>query len=205
MDLALGHMAAMRRDEVLDGVFQRDNVVAAIAIDLLDQSGKRRGLPAADRAGDEDESIVVLGQLLEVLRQSEVIHRADTGGHDPADNFDSQALPDDAGPKPAERRRVGKIHVTLFSQSRQLRFVQKAVRESFRVFGGEQRRVPEHRLQDTVAPPERGSVYRQVNVGRATLLCVDQVRVNVGLRHHSHGHRDSGTIRRGGNRLRHRH
>ena len=68
MYLALGDMAASRLDDVFDGVFQRDDVVMPVQIDFLHHCRQRRGFSAADRAGHEDEAVVIFGQLFEALR-----------------------------------------------------------------------------------------------------------------------------------------
>jgi hypothetical protein len=57
-DLALVHMAALRLDDVLDRVFQRDDVILTLGIDGIHEGGERGGFAAADGAGDEDEAVV---------------------------------------------------------------------------------------------------------------------------------------------------
>ena len=44
-------------------------------IHLLDQGGERGRLAAADRTGDEDQPVLVTRQQLQVLGQTEFIHR----------------------------------------------------------------------------------------------------------------------------------
>ena len=54
-DLALVDDALLVPVQELDRVLDRDDVVGARAVDLVDQGGQRRRLTRAGRAGDEDE------------------------------------------------------------------------------------------------------------------------------------------------------
>ena len=111
VDLALGDVAALGLEDVLDGVLERDDVVVPGAVDLLDQRGQRGGLARADGAGDEDEAVVVLGEELELLGQAELVHGADLGVDDAEDEVDAQPVPDNAGAVTASLIGVGEIDV----------------------------------------------------------------------------------------------
>ena len=47
MDLALGDMAALRGNKVFDRILEGDDVVVPVAVDVVDQRGKRCALAAA--------------------------------------------------------------------------------------------------------------------------------------------------------------
>ena len=83
-------------------------------------------LPRADRAGDEDEAVVILGEQLQALRQAEFIHRPQLGVDDAEDDVDAEPLPHDAGAEAAEGSGVGKIDVAALGEKLLLRVVEKA-------------------------------------------------------------------------------
>ena len=74
-DLALVDDAPLVAVHELDRVLDRDDVVAAGAVDLVDQRRERRRLARAGRAGDEDEPARQLGEEPEPGRQAEVVER----------------------------------------------------------------------------------------------------------------------------------
>jgi len=80
-DLALGDVAADGGLHDLDGVLDRDDVVLAFLVQLGDERGEGGGLARADRAGDEDEAVVVGEQFADRLEvaQAEVVELGDRG------------------------------------------------------------------------------------------------------------------------------
>jgi hypothetical protein len=67
-DLALGDVAALGGLHDLDGVLDRDDVVGrAVSLRSRDHGGEGGGLAGTDRAGDEDEAVVVGEELAERL------------------------------------------------------------------------------------------------------------------------------------------
>ncbi len=108
VDLALVDVAALRLEDVFDRILERDDVVVAVLVDLIDEGGERGGLAGADGAGDEDEAVVIAGQGRQVSRQAEFLHRADLGVDDAEGHVDAEALLDDGGAEaavsPASRR-----------------------------------------------------------------------------------------------------
>ncbi len=88
MHLALGDVATRRLDDVLDGVFQRDDVIVPLQVDFLDHGSQRRRFAAADGTGDEHETVVILGQLLEARRQPDLVHRPQLRRDDPENDVD---------------------------------------------------------------------------------------------------------------------
>ena len=74
-DLALVDDAALVAVEELDRILDRDDVVGAGAVDLVDQRRERRRLTGAGRPGDEDEAARQLGEAREAVRQAELLER----------------------------------------------------------------------------------------------------------------------------------
>ena len=60
-DLALIHDGPLVADQELDRVLDRDDVIGARRVDVVDDGRKRRRLARARRAGDQDEAPTVLG------------------------------------------------------------------------------------------------------------------------------------------------
>ena len=78
-DLALGDVAALGLEDVLDGIFQRDDVIVPGAVHFFHQGGERGGFAAAHRAGDEDEAVMVLREQLQLGGQAQFVHGAHLG------------------------------------------------------------------------------------------------------------------------------
>ena len=69
-DLTLRDNALLRLEPELDGVFNGNDVHAAIRVDVVQHGGERRALAAARHAADEYESVIALRDRLPVhLRQ----------------------------------------------------------------------------------------------------------------------------------------
>ena len=64
-DLALGDEAGGGFVDVLDGVLDGEDVLVAVAVDLVEDGGEGGGLAAAGGAGDEDEPLAHLGDAPE--------------------------------------------------------------------------------------------------------------------------------------------
>ena len=76
-DLALVDDAALVPVHELDRVLDREDVLGARAVDLVDQRGERRRLTGAGRAGDEHEAARLRRQLVQARRQAELLERLD--------------------------------------------------------------------------------------------------------------------------------
>ena len=63
-------------DRILDG----DDVLRAGVVDVVDHRRKRGRLAAAGGAGDEDEALVELAELLQCLRKLQGVEREDIHG-----------------------------------------------------------------------------------------------------------------------------
>ena len=75
--LALVHQAVLVLVDVLDRILDREDVIVALGVDLVDHRRQRRRLAAAGRAGDEHEAARPLGELGEHRRQAELAEDAD--------------------------------------------------------------------------------------------------------------------------------
>ena len=79
-DLALVDDAPLVVVQELDRILDRDDVIGARAVDLVDDRGERRRLARAGRAGDEDEPARLRRQLVEARRKAELLERANVRG-----------------------------------------------------------------------------------------------------------------------------
>ena len=70
-DLALVDDAALVDVDELDRVLDRDDVLVAVAVDLVEHRGEGRRLAGAGRARDEDQAAVLLGELRDAVGQAE--------------------------------------------------------------------------------------------------------------------------------------
>ena len=68
-------MAVQKLDRVLD----REDVLRAVPVDLVDDGGERRRLTGAGRTGDENEAARLLRQLVQRRRDAELLQRLDLG------------------------------------------------------------------------------------------------------------------------------
>ena len=91
-DLALVDDAAPVPVQELDRILDREDVLGARAVDLVDQRRERRRLTGAGRAGDEDEPARLLGELRELVRERELLERLDLGRDQAERRADAGAL-----------------------------------------------------------------------------------------------------------------
>src|SRR5690606_34409482 len=90
------------RVEELDRVLDRDDVVALLAVDLVDEGGERGGLARAGGPGDEDEAARLLREGLDHGRERELGEAADLEGDRPEGAGDLAALLEDVGAEAGE-------------------------------------------------------------------------------------------------------
>ena len=74
--------------DVLDGVFQGDDVLVLGVVDLVQQAGQGGGLAGAGLAGDQNDALLELGELMDHLGQAQfieggdvVVQQTDGSGH----------------------------------------------------------------------------------------------------------------------------
>ena len=76
----------------LDRVLDRDDVLLARLVDVVDHRRERRRLARAGRAGDEHEAAVLLGEPADAGRHVERLEARDLARDDAADDRDRSAL-----------------------------------------------------------------------------------------------------------------
>ena len=160
----LVHLAAPGGEEVFDRILQGDDVFVAGAVHFFDQRGKGRALAAANRAGNQNEPVLVLGQHFELRRQTEFVHRPHVGLDDPENKVVAETVAHHAGAVTTRLVGVGKVNVTALLEEFLLRVIKKAHGESLGVGGREFIRLQPDRLKGTEAPPGRLEVDAEVDI-----------------------------------------
>ena len=80
---------------VLDRIFDGDDVVRVVAVDLVDDGGERGRLARAGRPGDEDDAVLELADVVKLLRQLQRLQRRHPLGDDAQDDRIRAALRED--------------------------------------------------------------------------------------------------------------
>ncbi len=178
-DLALVDDAALVRVQELDGVFDGDDVLVALAVNLVEHRGQRRRLAGAGRAGDEDEAARSLAELRDDGRQAQLLEGFDLVGDGAEDRADRAALVEEVGaearqPPHAERE----VQLKRLLEAVLLRVGQDAVGERLGV-GRAERAEAVERAELPVHSDLRRRVRGQVEVGASDL---DQLLQQVGER-----------------------
>ena len=168
-DLALVDDRAFVFVQILDRVLERDDVVAAGAVDVVDHRRQRRALARAGGAGDEDDPALLLGQVGDDFGQAEVLDRADLEGDRAADDRGRAALFEDVDAVARDAgQRVGEVGLALL-----LEFGQRAdlgdVVEGLLGFLAGQRLEPLQGRQLAVQADRRRRGHLDVQVGAASL------------------------------------
>jgi hypothetical protein len=113
MNFALIDVAAQGFEDVLDGVFQGEDVILAILVNEIDQGGESGGLSGAHRTGHEEQAVVIPGERNEVVDRKAKGGKVTNGGaDDPEDDVDPEALLHHRGPETALGIGVGKVDVS---------------------------------------------------------------------------------------------
>ena len=113
-DFALLDDALVVLEHVFDGVFQGDDVLFEVGVDVLDHRGERGGFAATGRTGQQHDAAGRFGDLLDLLQQAQFLE----AGHDGLDVAHGQAplaaLLKEVGAKPADaRHEVGEVRLAL--------------------------------------------------------------------------------------------
>ena len=173
--------------EELDGVLDGDHVAVPVGVDVVDHGCQRRGFTGTGGAGDQDQAFPFLADLLEDLRQVQLIQGGRVRGHDPEDHAVAAPLLEAVDPEPGHgAQAVGKVNLVGGLEFRLLIFVQKAVGHIVDVFITELLIIA-HRDQRTEPPDYRGKADLDVNVGCRHFHCAFENRVNVHSLFHSCG------------------
>jgi hypothetical protein len=78
--------------EELDRVLDRDDVLVVMGVHPVDHRRERRGLPGAGRSGHEDDPALLVGEVVDRLREVQLLDRLDVGRDRPEDERDRAAL-----------------------------------------------------------------------------------------------------------------
>ena len=185
-DLALVDDALLVPVHELDGVLDREDVLGARAVDLVDERRERRRLPRSGRAGDEHEAARLLRELVQRRRQAELLERLDRLGDEAEGAAERAALEVDVD---AEAREPGdavrEVELALDLEVLLLLGREDLVQQLLRVVGLERLELLEP--LDVAVHSDRGlRAHAQVQVGGAArhhLLqqIVDRVRPHPSL------------------------
>ena len=88
-DLPLGHQALLALVHELDRILDRDDVVGAGAVDQVHQGGQRRALARAGGAGDHDEPLGEVAEVLDLAAEPHLVGGADRRRDDAEDRHRS--------------------------------------------------------------------------------------------------------------------
>ena len=102
-DLALVDHALLVAVQELDRVLDREDVLLALLVDLVDHRRQRRGLAGSGRTRHEHEATRLLHHLVDHRRQPELVDRLDLGGDQAERRADRGALHVGVDPEAPER------------------------------------------------------------------------------------------------------
>src|SRR5437870_13246346 len=113
-DLALVDDAALVAVQELDRVLDREDVLGAVPVDLIDDRCERRRLTGARRARDENEPARLLCELVQRGRDAELLECLDLGRNQAESRADRFPLEIDVDAEAGETGdRVGEIELAL--------------------------------------------------------------------------------------------
>ncbi len=168
-DLALVDDAGLVRVQELDGVFDGDDVLVPLAVDLVEHRGQRRRLAGAGRAGDEDESARAVAELRDDRGQAQLVERLDLVRDGAEDRADRAALVEEVGAEARQSPHAEReVEFEVLLEAVLLRVGQDRVGEGLGVGGGERARAFDG-AQVPVHAHLRRRVRRQVQVRAAHL------------------------------------
>ena len=109
-DLALVDDRLVVAVQELDRILDRHHMGGSRTVDVVDHRRQRRALAAAGGAGNQDQAALFFGDLLQHLRQPELVDGPDLHRDDAEDEADGAALLEDVAAEPAEARdAVGEV------------------------------------------------------------------------------------------------
>ena len=82
-DLSLGDIRFFGFMQIFDGVFDGNDMVAAGAVDGVDQGGQGGGLAASGRPGDQHQPVFRERERFDRLRQPQILQAGNLGGQGP--------------------------------------------------------------------------------------------------------------------------
>jgi hypothetical protein len=170
-NLSLADRALFVLVQVLDRVFDGDDILPAMGVDVIDHRGQRRGLAASGRSGHEHEPSLEQGDLFQHLGKEQLPDRLDIQGDDPQGNSDRPALLEDAPPEPPEpRQAVGQVDVKILLEPVLLVVGHELISELLSILGGQPRKSGESNERSMNADNGMVSGF-QMKVGGIPLDC----------------------------------
>ena len=151
----------------LDRILDRDDVIRASAVDLVDHRGERRRLTGAGRTGDEDEAARKLRQVVQTVGQAELLERLQLVGDDTEDGGERVSLQEDVDTEAREAGDpVGEVELAVELEPLLLLRREDAIDERANRLRVERLEVGE-RAQLSTHARRRGCPDRHVEVGSA--------------------------------------
>jgi hypothetical protein len=150
-DLALVDDATLVTVNELDRVLDREDVLGALAVDLVDQGRQRRRLARPGWPGDQDQTTRLLGQRVQSGGDAELLESLDVGRDQPEGGAERAALEEDIDAEAREARdRMREVDLAVDLEQLLLLRGQDAIEHLVRVLGRE--------VGDVLVPLE-GSVH----------------------------------------------
>ncbi len=163
MNFALVHEALLVIVQELDGVLDRDHVLFALVVDLVEHGGERRRFAGTGRAGHQHESARFVAQVLHDGRKPQCVETLDLPWNGAEYRCHGAALVKDVS---AETRQAlqaeRKVELEVLFQAVLLHVCEDAVRQRLRVGRRQRRHV--QRAQLAVHADARSAVRREVQV-----------------------------------------
>jgi hypothetical protein len=92
-NLTLVNVATLRFKNIFDRVLKSKDMVFAVFINKVNEGSHGCGLTRTHRTGDENQTILITSEGLDVLDgKTEVFHRSDCSGDDSENDFISKTL-----------------------------------------------------------------------------------------------------------------
>ena len=149
--------------QVLDRILDRDDVLGALAIHLVEHRGEGGRLAGAGRAGDQHQAARLLADLLHHRRQAELAKTADLVRNLPEGRGDRAALMKDVGPEAGQTLDAEReVELEILFQAVLLVVRQDRIGDLFGLGGRERRKI--ERLENAVDANLRRRVGRDVEI-----------------------------------------
>jgi hypothetical protein len=115
--LALVHGGLHMLVHVLHRVLDGEDVVGELVVDLVDDGGEGRGLARAGGSGDQDDAVFELGDVVQLLRELELLQRRHAFRDDAQHHRVGAALREDVDPEAGLLRDgVREVHRAVLEQ-----------------------------------------------------------------------------------------
>jgi hypothetical protein len=155
-DLTLIDQAGFVRVNELDRVLNRDDVVVARSVDVVDHRAQRRRLAGTSRPGDQHEALAQLAERQDVLRQAKLVGGQDLRGNDAKHCARTSAIDERVGAKARQvRNLVGEVGIVTSAEFFPVPFGDDGLQQRDEVIGTERRRHRVERLHFAVFADDR--------------------------------------------------